>query len=77
MHHSDRGIQQCCDRYQEQIQKYNILTSTTESYDSYSNAVSERVNGVLKDEFELEKYADVIEILKLLVEDSVEVYNNE
>lgn len=77
VHHSDRGIQYCCDDYQEKLEENQILTSMTESYDPYANAVAERVNGILKDEFELEKYAANKPLLKEIVKDSIEIYNNE
>lgn len=75
MHHSDRGIQYCSESYQKLLSKNKIKPSMTESYDPYANAVAERVNGIIKGEFELEKYAFKNEVLKVLVKDSVETYN--
>jgi len=75
IHHSDRGIQYCSDEYQKLLGKKQIICSMTESYDPYANAVAERVNGILKDEFQLEKYDVDIEIMKKLVKDSVNIYN--
>ncbi|NOU59495.1 hypothetical protein ELS83_06670 [Marinifilum sp. JC070] len=46
IHHSDRGIQYCCHDYQKRLQKSRVLCSMTESYDQYTNAVAERVNGI-------------------------------
>ena len=51
IHHSDRGLQYCCDAYQAQLSKHSVLCSMTEKYDPYQNAVAERVNGILKQEF--------------------------
>ena len=51
IHHSDRGLQYCCEEYQQTLIKNNIKCSMTESYDPYRNAVAERVNGILKQEF--------------------------
>ena len=48
----------------------------TESYDPYANAVAERVNGILKDEFMLEKYQVNIQTMKKLIKDSIETYNS-
>jgi transposase InsO family protein len=76
IHHSDRGIQYCSDQYQEQLEKKQIKCSMTESYDPYANAVAERVNGILKDEFLLEQYNVDIETMKKLVKNSIHVYNN-
>ena len=47
----------------------------TESYDPYANAVAERVNGILKDEFMIEKYALDKELMELYVKDSISKYN--
>ncbi len=47
----------------------------TESYDPYANAVAERVNGILKDEFMIEKYALDKELMALYVKDSISKYN--
>lgn len=48
----------------------------TESYDPYANAVAERVNGILKDEFMLEQYQVDMQTMKKLVKDSIEIYNS-
>lgn len=40
IHHSDRGIQYCCDGYQRLLKKHGIKCSMTESYDPYANAVA-------------------------------------
>lgn len=53
IHHSDRGIQYCCDDYVELLQKSQINISMTQSGCPYDNAVAERVNGILKVEFDL------------------------
>ena len=50
IHHSDRGIQYCCDLYVEELQKYNIQISMTEDYKPTDNAIAERVNGTIKGE---------------------------
>lgn len=53
IHHSDRGIQYCCNDYVNYLNGANIQISMTENGDPYENAVAERVNGILKDEYEL------------------------
>lgn len=47
----------------------------TESYDPYANAIAERVNGILKQEFLLEDYQVDILTMRLIVEDAVRIYN--
>lgn len=48
IHHSDRGIQYCCDAYVDLLRKYNITSSMTEKYKPTDNAIAERVNGIIK-----------------------------
>lgn len=74
IHHSDRGLQYCSRVYQDQLQQSNITPSMTDGYDCYQNALAERVNGILKQEFLLHKcnnYKD----LKRLIDESIDIYN--
>jgi putative transposase len=50
IHHSDRGVQYCCDPYVTLLQKYGITISMTEDYKPTDNAVAERINGIIKSE---------------------------
>jgi len=75
IHHSDRGIQYCCDRYSQIADKLKFKLSTTQQYDPYENAVAERINETLKYEFGLNKQVPNLRILKKLVKQSVHVYN--
>ncbi len=50
IHHSDRGVQYCCDLYVEELQKHGIQISMTEDYKPTDNAIAERVNGIIKGE---------------------------
>lgn len=77
IHHSDRGVQYCSDIYQRTLAKYKIMTSMTESYDPYANAVAERINGVLKQEFMLEQYNYPIDVMKEIIKDVVAIYNEQ
>jgi len=51
IHHSDRGIQYCSGNYVKLLQDYTIRISMTESGDPLENAIAERVNGILKEEY--------------------------
>jgi transposase InsO family protein len=53
IHHSDRGFQYCNPAYIEILNKDDIKISMTSKYDPYENAVAERVNGILKNEYEI------------------------
>lgn len=75
VHHSDRGIQYCSAEYQKLLKENNILTSMTDGYDCYQNALAERVNGILKGEFLLTTYKDLEQTNKV-IDQSIEVYNN-
>lgn len=50
-HHSDRGVQYCCDQYVKLLNKNHFQISMTENGDPRENAIAERVNGILKDEW--------------------------
>jgi transposase InsO family protein len=52
-HHSDRGIQYCSDDYIQMLVDNDISISMTENSDPYENAIAERVNGILKQEFSI------------------------
>jgi len=77
IHHSDRGIQYCCPDYSEFAEKMNFKLSTTQQYDPYENAVAERINETLKYEYRLNKQAPDLQILKKMVKQAVDIYNNE
>ena len=77
IHHSDRGVQYCCDLYQKVLKKAKIKCSMTERYDPYQNAVAERINGILKQEFIGDVKIRDIGLMKLLIENSIEIYNQE
>ena len=53
VHHSDRGIQYCCEEYVEVLESRLIEISMTEENHCYENAQAERVNGILKQEYGL------------------------
>lgn len=48
----------------------------TESSDPYTNAIAERVNGILKQEFLLEERDCSLAEMKIIIKQSVEAYNN-
>ena len=50
IHHSDRGVQYCCDLYINTLNQYNISISMTEDSKPTDNAIAERVNGIIKQE---------------------------
>lgn len=77
IHHSDRGLQYCADDYQNTLNKNNIKCSMTNNGDPYENAVAERINGILKQEFMIDTYHQSLAIMKVIVKEAIEIYNNQ
>lgn len=77
IHHSDKGLQYCSSQYQKLLNKINIKCSMTEQYDPYSNAIAERVNGIIKNEFNLEHYMNNTEQMNVIIKQTIDIYNNE
>lgn len=76
IHHSDRGIQYCSDDYQRIHQRHGLTCSMTDGYDCYQNALAERINGILKGEFLLQRPCDLAQARRM-VDESVAIYNAE
>lgn len=77
IHHSDRGTQYCCDEYIKILKKRNIQISMTENGDPLENAIAERLNGIIKEEY-LEHYQyKTIQELQCKLDQSVNYYNNQ
>ena len=51
IHHSDRGVQYCCNLYVNRLLSLNIQISMTEEYKPTDNAKAERINGIIKQLF--------------------------
>ena len=76
VHHSDRGIQYCSNQYVDELKKHNIKISMTEENHCYENAIAERVNGILKDEFYLDQCFFTTQHACLATKNAIEVYNS-
>lgn len=75
IHHSDRGLQYCSASYVRLLEQNNFQISMTEDGNPYDNAVAERVNGILKEEFELAETRTDLESSRALTRQSIELYN--
>lgn len=75
IHHSDRGLQYCANEYQKVLSKHRIIPSMTQNSDPYENAVAERINGILKQEFYIDKYNKELPIMKQIIKETVVIYN--
>jgi len=76
IHHSDRGFQYCNPEYTETLDKNHIDISMTTKHDPYENAVAERINGTLKNEFELGDRLPDKRHAEREVNKTIWVYNN-
>jgi len=75
VHHSDRGCQYCCHEYLRYLGAAKMVPSMTDENHCYQNAVAERVNGILKDEFNLDAAFSSFTAAQEAVRTAVEVYN--
>ncbi len=75
IHHSDRGLKYCSEAYHKLLNEAGINPSMTEQYAPYENALAVRVNGILKDEFDLKRgfarHLEAVEVIK----ESIIIYN--
>jgi len=76
VHHSDRGLQYCCSAYVTLLERKHIAISMTENGDPYENALAERINGILKSEFGLDKTFQNYQQAGEAVTTCIDIYNN-
>lgn len=76
IHHSDHGSQYTSNETVELLKKHGIKISMTGSGKCYDNAIAERINGILKQEFGLKRTFITIESLKIAVKSAVMIYNS-
>jgi putative transposase len=76
MHHSDRGVQYCSYDYVKVLNKEAISISMTQNGEAYENPIAERINGILKTEFDLSRVFKSRAEAVLAVKMAIEAYNN-
>lgn len=76
IHHSDRGCQYCCERYVSLLKSSGMLISMTQSGDPLENAVAERVNGIIKNEWLMHENIMDGNIALKRISEIVNIYNN-
>ncbi len=76
IHHSDRGIQYCSNVYTEMLRKQQIQISMADKGNCYQNAIAERVNGILKQEFYLDQRFSKLSQAQRATRQAIELYNN-
>ncbi len=75
IHHSDRGSQYCSFEYVRRLKRAGISNSMTQSGDPYENAIAERINGILKTDFRLNRVFTTFEEAVKAVDKSIYNYN--
>jgi transposase InsO family protein len=78
VHHSDRGVQYCSHAYVKLLQKNNIQISMTQTGDPLENAVAERINKTIKEEFTNDRQINFTTIVeaKTEIRKFIEFYNS-
>lgn len=77
IHHSDRGAQYCSRAYIELLDINHVSISMAEKGNPYENAIAERVNGILKSEFALDRLFKNYEAAAVVVAESIRIYNEQ
>jgi transposase InsO family protein len=75
IHHSDRGIQYCSNQYTQLLKRKGVGISMAGKGNAYENAIAERVNGILKIEYLLDKKYPNYKELKRAVDSAIKIYN--
>jgi len=77
IHHSDRGSQYCCRDYVKMLTRQKIRISMTENGDPLENAVAERINGILKNEWlydnKMSSWTETVSFVGKIID----LYNNQ
>jgi len=76
IHHSDRGVQYCSRDYTKILLASKVSISMVQAGNPYENAVAERVNGILKDEFYLDRTFTSDRVATKATEEAIKIYNN-
>jgi len=76
IHHSDHGCQYSSEEYQKMLADNKMLCSMTGKAHCFDNAVAERVNGILKQEFGLSKVLPSLKVAQELAADAIRIYNS-
>ena len=79
IHHSDRGVQYCSHKYTKILKDNDIRISMTENSDPLENAVAERINKTLKEEFTSDKQISFTNYrqAKIMMSQFIQFYNDE
>jgi transposase InsO family protein len=77
VHHSDRGCQYASHVYVGKLKEAGLKVSMTEELHCYENAIAERVNGILKQEYYIGSCFRNKNQAKKAVKGAVYLYNSQ
>jgi putative transposase len=77
IHHSDRGCQYASHAYVQRLKEAGIQVSMTEVNHCAENALAERINGILKQEYGLGMVIQTKAEALRIVKEAVELYNTD
>lgn len=75
IHHSDQGVQYCSKQYVELLKRHGCQISMTSGGNPYENAMAERVNGTLKNEYLLAYGFNSLAEARRALAQAVRLYN--
>ena len=76
VHHSDRGVQYCSYDYTDLLKKKNVWISMTKPASPHENAIAERVNGILKEEWLVDIAGETNAYPKKYISQIIKIYND-
>lgn len=77
IHHSDHGVQYTCRPYRQRLCHHGIRSSMGKVGHPYDNALAERVNGILKQEYGLQARFVTLAQARRAVHQAIWLYNHE
>lgn len=75
IHHSDQGVQYCSYNYVSLLRSSDIKISMSKKASPQENAIAERINGILKNEYQLEKGFTNTAKAKTRIREAIYSYN--
>ena len=75
IHHSDRGVQYCCNEYVDKLKSLGIQISMTQTGDPLHNALAERMNNTLKNGWLFSTEDKSLQQVRRLTKKAIELYN--
>ena len=75
IHHSDRGVQYCSSKYVRKLDENDIKISMTNPGSPHENAIAERVNGILKEEWLNDLKLRTLRAGRRKMKEIIDIYN--